>query len=141
MAPKRPVSAKTKCVRPVGEGHSASCTTWSGSVSKRPGNSSSEGSSGPPSLCPPIVIDDPSTWSRRPRSTRSFTSSEFDSGEDRGARDSKYFGNSADAEGHAKWDDWPPLYAFFVPPENKTEPSEHQKAILRALYNDAEFLR
>ncbi|CAE8626518.1 unnamed protein product [Polarella glacialis] len=63
-------------------------------------------SSGPPSLCPPSVIEDPSPWSRRPRSTRSFTSSEFDSGEDWGARESKYFGNSSDAEGRAKWDDY-----------------------------------
>ncbi|CAE8688599.1 unnamed protein product, partial [Polarella glacialis] len=41
----------------------------------------------------------------------------------------------------AKWDDWPPINACLVPPENNAELSEDQKAILRALYNDAELLR
>ncbi|CAE8611257.1 unnamed protein product, partial [Polarella glacialis] len=108
MAAEKLAFADATSIRPVGKGHSASCTTWSGSVSKRPGQSSSGGSSGPPSLCPPIVIEDPTNWSRRPRCTKSTTSSEFDSDEDRGARDSKYFGNSADAEGHVQWDDTRP---------------------------------
>jgi hypothetical protein len=37
----------------------------------------------------------------------------------------------------AKWDDWPPTNACLVAPENNAELSEDQKAILRALYNDA----